>query len=55
MSRTPNLLVRTKLLPTYVTKINNMPCETLSEKAKNWLLDRGISESDLSVLKEMML
>ena len=39
----------------YVTKINNMPGETLSEKAKNWLLDRGISESDLSVLKEMML
>ena len=39
----------------YVTKINNMPGETLSEKAKNWLLVRGIEESDLEVLKEMML
>ena len=39
----------------YVTKINNMQGETLSEKAKNWLLARGISEADLAVLKEMML
>ena len=39
----------------YVTKINNMPGDTLSEKAKNWLLARGVNEEHLNTLKEMML
>ena len=39
----------------YVQKLNNMPGETLSEKAKAYLLEREVEESELNVLREMML
>ena len=39
----------------YVSWINNTQGSNLSEKAKNYLLNLGVNESDLNVLKEMML
>ena len=39
----------------YVKTINEAEGTSLSEKAKNYLLTRGVNESDLNVLKEMMI
>ena len=39
----------------YVAQINNMSGGTLSEKARNFLLNKGVNEEHLSTLKEMML
>ena len=39
----------------YVSLINNTQGNTLGEKAKNYLINLGVAESDLNVLKEMMI
>ncbi|MBQ9457375.1 MAG: tyrosine-protein phosphatase [Bacilli bacterium] len=39
----------------YVQNIKNAQGETLSEKAKTYLLARGVEEAELQVLREMML
>lgn len=39
----------------YVSQINALEGDSLSEKSKNHLLSLGVNESDLNTLKEMML
>ena len=39
----------------YVAEIKNTAGDTLSEKTKNFLINKGVSEQDLNTLKEMMI
>ena len=43
------------ILDKYVSWINNQEGGSLSEKAKNYLLNLGVNQEDLDVLKEMMI
>lgn len=45
----------TNISDKYVARINNFEGTTLSEKARNYLINLGVNESDLNTLKEMMI